>query len=526
MRIAFLTMGQLQQTAAGPTSQLASTRYRVLMPAQQLARLGHECKIYAVSADGRAELDSAYAPEVVIISKSFHSGTEQLAKTLRARGVKIIADFCDDHFGHPVHGAHYCNLVQLADVIVASTPAMAEAIHRSTGRSATVIGDPVEGPRGAPQFAPRFPALRIVWFGHPSNLGGLVKKASELGALATHMPVHLSVVTAHSKEVIALLTSLATGWGDRVQVEFFPWTLETTWKAIEQADLVWVPVDDSDARKAVKSPNRLLEPLWLGRLTVADIVPSYQPFADLIPIGKGLERAVLDALENTAQVEANLQECQRRIGLSYSTFECGNQWARVLGDATERPLRLNLGCGDKILQGYVNVDVVQTRAGKKPDVICDLHDLAPFGDNTADEILSVHVVEHFWRWEIRDILREWLRVLKPGGRMIVECPNLLSACQMFIQDPQQFSREDQRGQRTMWVFYGDPAWKDPLMIHRWGYTPQSLAELMHEVGLTDIRQEPAQFKLREPRDMRIVATKPALLARQQEPVAALLSEVS
>ena len=171
-------------------------------------------------------------------------------------------------------------------------------------------------------------------------------------------------------------------------------------------------------------------------------------------------------------------------------------------------MRLNLGCGDKILPGYVNVDVVEARAGMKPDVICDLHDLAPFEDASADEILSVHVVEHFWRWEIRDVLREWIRVLKPGGRMIVECPNILSAAQDLLQSPVEAAREDQSGQRTMWVFYGDPKWKDPLMIHRWGYTPESLGALMGEVGLAQVRQEPAQYKLREPRDMRVVGVKP------------------
>ena len=180
-------------------------------------------------------------------------------------------------------------------------------------------------------------------------------------------------------------------------------------------------------------------------------------------------------------------------------------WAAAVAT---RPLRLNLGCGDKILPGYVNVDVVEARAGMKPDVICDMHDLSLFADACADEILSVHVVEHFWRWEIRDILREWSRVLTPGGRMIGECPNIQSACQAFLENPPQFSREDRDGQRTMWVFYGDPAWKDPLMIHRWGYTPDSLKELLTEVGLADVRQEPAQFKLREPRDMRIAGTKP------------------
>ena len=59
----------------------------------------------------------------------------------------------------------------------------------------------------------------------------------------------------------------------------------------------------------------------------------------------------------------------------------------------------------------------------------------------------------------------------------------------------------------MWVFYGDPKWKDPLMTHRWGYTPLSLAQVMHAAGLSDLRQEPAQFKLREPRNMRVTGTK-------------------
>ena len=170
-------------------------------------------------------------------------------------------------------------------------------------------------------------------------------------------------------------------------------------------------------------------------------------------------------------------------------------------------MKLNLGCGDKILPGYVNVDVAPARAGQKPDVICDLHELTPFEDETADEILAVHVVEHFWRWEVVDVLKEWMRVLKTGGPMILECPNLQSACQQFLRDPEAFAGPGPEGQRTMWVFYGDPRWRDPLMVHRWGYTPRSLGQVMAEAGLVDIHQAPAQFKLREPRDMRIVGVK-------------------
>lgn len=170
-------------------------------------------------------------------------------------------------------------------------------------------------------------------------------------------------------------------------------------------------------------------------------------------------------------------------------------------------IRLNLGCGDVLLPGYVNVDVVDDRLGNKPDIVCDVRKLDAFESNYADEILAVHVIEHFWRWEVEDILRDWVRVLKPGGKIILECPNLISACQEFLKNPEQTAQPGPEGQRTMWVFYGDPKWKDPLMTHRWGYTPLSLAQVMHAAGLSDLRQEPAQFKLREPRDMRVTGTK-------------------
>jgi SAM-dependent methyltransferase len=175
---------------------------------------------------------------------------------------------------------------------------------------------------------------------------------------------------------------------------------------------------------------------------------------------------------------------------------------------TMSDIKLNLGCGDKIIDGYINVDVVQERSGRQPDIVCDIRKLQVFQDNYCDEILSVHVIEHFWRWEVEPILKEWMRVLKPGGKIILECPNLKSACEEFIKNPDLGSLPGPEGQRTMWVLYGDPRWQDPLMVHRWGYTPKSLAQVLYSCGFIDVKQEAAQFKLREPRDMRITGIKP------------------
>lgn len=507
MRILFAIVAPLAQGPAGLTSELASARYRALIPARQLARLGHDVTIASPTRDGWQPGLLDTPRDVLVISKSFQEENERLAEDARARGMRVVVDFCDDYFEDERYSGHFRRLAALAHQVVASTPEMARSVARHAGREAMVIGDPVEGPRRAPAFAPRFPMLRIVWFGHSGSVDGLAAKGGELLQLAQWLPVRLTVVTRPAPEVKKLLEDIGRESRGNLEIRLMGWSLEGTWKALEDADLVWIP-SSAQAYNAVKSANRLTESLWAGRAVVADAIPAYRPFGDLMPIGVPLHQAVPRLLEDKG-VEDRIREAQRRITRESSDLVIGRAWARAAGDAAAHPVRLNLGCGDKLLPGYVNVDVVEARAGMKPDVICDLHDLSPFASDSADEVLAVHVIEHFWRWEVAGVLREWVRVLKPGGRMVIECPNLATACAEFTRDPDAGSWEDARGQRTMWVLYGDPEWKDPLMVHRWGYTPASLARLLAEAGLTDIRQEPAEFKLKEPRDMRVTGRKPA-----------------
>ena len=313
------------------------------------------------------------------------------------------------------------------------------------------------------------------------------------------------------------------------------------WEAVLGAEVI-VPTLDGPT-KLTRSANRLVESLRAGRFAIVGPQPSHEPLAAFTRIDGDIAAGIEWALAHAEDVRGRIAAGQRHVAVEFAPDAIAARWLKVLhavraGPAHEPhaaaplesvstrpaslpasqpvcgPVRLNLGCGDKILPGYVNVDVVASRAGRKPDVQCDLHLLEPFADDSVDEILAVHVVEHFWRWEVLDVLKEWVRVLKPGGRMVLECPNLISACEEFLRDPEVAASGGRAGQRSMWVFYGDPQWRDPYMVHRWGYTPKSLAALMAEAGLVGARQEPAQFKLREPRDMRVVAEKPARGLRQ------------
>jgi len=506
MKLCFVIHGALEQGPSGPTSNVASTRYRALLPAGYLARQGHAVQVVSVPEGGwTAERIAALTADAVIFTKSFHASNEELARALKSRGTRIVGDFCDDNFDDPEHGPHVRRMLDACDQVVASTETIAARVKQVSGRDSVVVSDPVEGPRGAARFRPAFPSIRVLWFGANQSLNSLFQSGEEVLRLAARMPVSLAIACRPVPQVEEFAASVREVSKGRVRVSIVPWTREIVWHAFSETDVVWIPTLP-DARHQAKSPNRLLEGLWAGRLVVAGALPTYEPFAPFTPVGRSLDAGVLEAMADPAAAEARIARGQDAIGRTHSVFRVGRQWESALG-ATPGPMRLNLGCGDKILPGYVNVDVAESRAGMAPDVVCDLRHLVPFGEGTADEILSVHVIEHFWRWEAEGILREWLRVLKPGGRMIIECPNLEHACRRFMESPESGAREDKSGQETMWVFYGDPAWKDPLMVHRWGYTPRTLAELLSRAGLKDVRQEPAQFKLREPRDMRVVGTK-------------------
>jgi SAM-dependent methyltransferase len=529
-KVIWLTAGKLEATATGHTSDLASARYRVILPAAELTRMGLNNVFVNESISQAMGGWGSHTPQsgdTLVISKVFTTHALALANDAKNRGANVVVDFCDNFFDHPTRGPLQKALLAVADQVVASTEAMAEVLAAQGKPANAVISDPVELAQGKAKFSPTN-TLKLLWFGHAVNIDTLAQCLPQLAELSFAVPLCLTVVTTLPNGADDLAKIVPVG----LDVRYTPWSVAATKAAIDDCDLVIIPTIASELKKA-KSPNRLLEPLWAGRMVVAGRLPAYLPFGDSAWVGKDIIQGVQWALNNPQAVVKRIQQGQQDIADYFSQTAIANAWMQAIvpksnapksnAPATKAPVlthmnpqvpsalpqkRLNLGCGDKILPEYINVDVVASRAGKTPDVLCDLHHLSPFEDNTVDEILSVHVVEHFWRWEVLDILKEWVRVLKPGGKMVLECPNLLSACEEFLKNPEAAAFGGPEGQRSMWVFYGDPRWKDPYMVHRWGYTPQSLAKLMQEAGLVNARQMPAQYKLKEPRDMRIEAYKP------------------
>jgi len=89
----------------------------------------------------------------------------------------------------------------------------------------------------------------------------------------------------------------------------------------------------------------------------------------------------------------------------------------------KKSMKLNLGCGNKKLEGYVNVDLTEYC---NPDLILNLENTPyPFKSNSVSEIRMKSVIEHlpihpdgFFR-----ILKEIYRIAKNNCLLYIECPH-------------------------------------------------------------------------------------------------------
>ncbi len=94
--------------------------------------------------------------------------------------------------------------------------------------------------------------------------------------------------------------------------------------------------------------------------------------------------------------------------------------------------RLHIG-GKVRLEGW---EVLNAIPDDCVDHVGDARDLSRFAEGTFEDIYASHVVEHFdYNGELERTLREWHRVLAPGGRLAISVPDLDVLTRLFSQTP-------------------------------------------------------------------------------------------
>ena len=93
-------------------------------------------------------------------------------------------------------------------------------------------------------------------------------------------------------------------------------------------------------------------------------------------------------------------------------------------------VKLHLGCGEKIIKGYINID---SRHLPGIDLVEDIAALPSIGENSVDLIYASHVLEHFGRRIYMDVLKKWHSVLKKEGILRISVPDFKAVCEHYIE---------------------------------------------------------------------------------------------
>jgi predicted SAM-dependent methyltransferase len=93
-------------------------------------------------------------------------------------------------------------------------------------------------------------------------------------------------------------------------------------------------------------------------------------------------------------------------------------------------LKLNLGCGEYSLSGFVNVDAF---AYRNVDTVMSVPPV-PWPDASVEEIYMGHFLEHLGEQEGGELLRECHRVLRSGGTLGVVVPDFFEICRRYIKN--------------------------------------------------------------------------------------------
>src|SRR3990167_5953184 len=91
-------------------------------------------------------------------------------------------------------------------------------------------------------------------------------------------------------------------------------------------------------------------------------------------------------------------------------------------------MKLHLACGNKKLDGFVNIDYHKTEA---VDLVADIRDL-DYSTGSAEEIVMLQTLHFFTYDEIEVLLRKFHKWLAPQGTMIISLPNLNVIFFLFV----------------------------------------------------------------------------------------------
>jgi SAM-dependent methyltransferase len=127
----------------------------------------------------------------------------------------------------------------------------------------------------------------------------------------------------------------------------------------------------------------------------------------------------------------------------------------------------------------------------RPDIVCSIVDMSPVATDSIDAIWSSHNLEHLHRHEVPVALSEFLRVLRPGGQLLLTLPDLQKIAELVAGDGlEDTAYQSPSGPISpLDMIYGHTAsvaQGNSHMAHKTGFTARTLRQLLTAAGFSEV----------------------------------------
>jgi predicted SAM-dependent methyltransferase len=130
-------------------------------------------------------------------------------------------------------------------------------------------------------------------------------------------------------------------------------------------------------------------------------------------------------------------------------------------------------------EGWQTLDIT---AGPNVDHVGDCKSLKQFSDGSIETLYASHVLEHVPYRETVAVLKEWLRVLVPGGMAMIAVPDLETLSRLYIHP--ESSRQDRVN--LMRMMFGGQI--DDHDFHFVGFNGELLGTWLREAGFVEMKR--------------------------------------
>ena len=297
----------------------ASRRFRAIIPLKGMRK-----------NDGQIEdLDKVTRDDIIVLAKDTSIKDAQF---LLDNKVKFVFDICDDKWGSRKKKLveTYNFLCKNANLVVTSTPTLANIIFRNTGKKAHVITDPVERERKEPipLNIKEDTIIKFAYYGAGKNFEVIDwnKIVNDLKRIHNKIEIHVVIgrVHKHLDKVKHLI--------EQKILYAYQWTYELQDQIVDDCHFVLIPIVSVNENISAKSPNRLIDGIQRGKLVLTNTgVDSYEPFRNFsyfvsdFNYGQGLKYAI----NNRNEVLQNIKAGQLYIDQHHTPEIIGKKWIEI-----------------------------------------------------------------------------------------------------------------------------------------------------------------------------------------------------